>query len=174
MTPKRSSPCFARRASARANGIKGQLTTSSLEATLEATDREATVSKLLELPVSHFLVLTASSWTQGREIEQPVTTADVHSILEGETVPADLDRRKRAVRGVLSDLERRGLVEMETGPRGREAGSPGSKRRSSHGGSATAETATQPSRRIWGQRMSRERDGEGDDDSVTRGVVARR
>ncbi|AGB38782.1 Cdc6/Cdc18 family protein [Natronococcus occultus] len=98
-----------------------QLTRECLETNLEATEREATVSKLLDLPTNHFLVLTAvTGWDQGGEIKQPVTTADVHSILEGETFPEALQLGERAVRGVLTDLETMGLVETWIDSRGRE------------------------------------------------------
>ncbi|WP_394740102.1 Cdc6/Cdc18 family protein [Natronococcus roseus] len=98
-----------------------QLTKACLETNLETTDQEATVSKLLDLPANHFLVLTAvTGWNQGGEIKQPVTTADVHSILEDDTFPEALQLGERAVRGVLTDLETMGLVETWIDSRGRE------------------------------------------------------
>ncbi|MDG5820205.1 AAA family ATPase [Natronococcus sp. A-GB7] len=98
-----------------------QVTTDCIETNLEATDREATVSKLLDLPTNHYVVLTAvTGWNRRGEIKQPVTTADVHSILEGEEFPEELQLGERAVRGVLTDLETMGLVETWIDSRGRE------------------------------------------------------
>jgi archaeal cell division control protein 6 len=97
------------------------VTTECLEANLEATDREVTVSKLLDLPTNHYVVLTAvTGWSQGGEIKQPVTTADVHSALEDGEFPEELQLGERAVRGVLTDLETMGLVETWIDSRGRE------------------------------------------------------
>ncbi|ELY54922.1 cell division control protein 6 [Natronococcus amylolyticus DSM 10524] len=97
------------------------VTRECIDVNLEATDREATVSKLHDLPANHFLVLTAvTGWDQGGKIKQPVTTAETLSMLESETYPDELDLGERAVQGVLTDLETMGLVETWIDSRGRE------------------------------------------------------
>ncbi|MDG5820202.1 hypothetical protein [Natronococcus sp. A-GB7] len=48
------------------------VTKDCLGAALETTDREVTIETLLDLPTSHFLVLTGiTGWTRGGTIEQP-------------------------------------------------------------------------------------------------------
>ncbi|MDG5820247.1 AAA family ATPase [Natronococcus sp. A-GB7] len=108
-----------------------QVTRECVDANLEETDREATVSKLLDLPINHFLVLMAVTgfdeektdaltWAEETSIKQPVTTADVNVFLQSQTFSDNLDLGERAVRGVVTDLETMGLVETWIDSRGRE------------------------------------------------------
>ena len=97
------------------------VTEDCLEATLEATEREATIATLLDLPLNHFLVLTAiTGWNRGSAIKQPVTTADIHEYLAKDAYPAELRLGERAIRDVVTDLETMGLVETWIDSRGRD------------------------------------------------------
>ncbi|WP_436344057.1 Cdc6/Cdc18 family protein [Natronorubrum sp. FCH18a] len=98
-----------------------QLTNDCIDANLEATEQEATIEKLLDLPVNHFVVLTGlTGWTEGPEIKQPVTTAEVYEVLHTTDLPDELRLGKRAIRDVVTDLETMGLVETWIDSRGRE------------------------------------------------------
>ncbi|MFC6764504.1 cell division protein, partial [Natrinema soli] len=97
------------------------VTDECIAANLEATDREATIAKLLDLPVNHFLVLTGvTGWNRGSAIKQPVTTADIHAFLAKDAYPAELRLGERAIREVVTDLETMGLVETWIDSRGRD------------------------------------------------------
>ena len=97
------------------------VTRECIEANLDATERDATIDKLLDLPVNHFLVLVGvTGWTQGGKIKQPVTTADIHTVLQRDDYPAELQLGERAIRDVITDLETMGLVETWIDSRGRD------------------------------------------------------
>jgi archaeal cell division control protein 6 len=98
-----------------------RLTADCIDANLEATDREATITKLLDLPVNHFLVLMGiTGWNQGAAIKQPVTTAEVHQVLQNDDYPAELRLGERTIRNLVTDLETMGLVESWIDSRGRD------------------------------------------------------
>ncbi|MFB1066340.1 Cdc6/Cdc18 family protein [Natrinema sp. H-ect4] len=98
-----------------------RVTDECIAANLEATEREATIEKLLALPANHFLVLTGvTGWDQGPTIKQPVTTAEIHGIVRSDRVPADLRFGERAIREAVIDLETMGLLETWIDSRGRD------------------------------------------------------
>ncbi|MDS0475682.1 AAA family ATPase [Natrinema sp. 1APR25-10V2] len=98
-----------------------QLTTDCLDVNLDATEREAMHAKLLALPENHFVVLIGiTGWDQGTEIKQPVTTAEVHELVQGDDLPAGLQLGERAIREVITDLETMGLVTTWIDSRGAE------------------------------------------------------
>ena len=73
-----------RRAGETANerGLK-QVTTDCIDENLDATEREATIEKLLSLPPHHFAVLVGvTGWEKPRtgEIIQPITTAEISEL----------------------------------------------------------------------------------------------
>ncbi len=86
-----------------------QVTTDCLDTNLEETEREATIEKLLSLPVKHFAVLAGvTNWRESSgEIVQPVTAAEIQ---ESKHL-AELELGDRAVRTVITELETMGLVE---------------------------------------------------------------
>ncbi|ADB60144.1 orc1/cdc6 family replication initiation protein [Haloterrigena turkmenica DSM 5511] len=97
------------------------VTDACIDANLETTEREATIDKLLDLPENHFLVLTGvTGWSRGTEIKQPVTTAEIHEVVQDDALPADLRLGERAIRDVITDLETMGLVETWIDARGAE------------------------------------------------------
>lgn len=90
---------------------------------LETTEQDAVTAKLTGLPLNHFHVLmgiTAYSNSRREEIVQPVTTAQIHDVLQRESIPDDLQLGERAIREVLTDLETMGLVDTWIDSRGRE------------------------------------------------------
>lgn len=98
-----------------------RVTRECLEQSLETTEREATLAKLLDLLENHFLVLIGvTGWDQGMEIKQPVTTTEVHDIVQGDEIPAEFRLGERAVREVITDLETMGLVETWIDSRNRD------------------------------------------------------
>ncbi|MCU4926466.1 AAA family ATPase [Halobacteria archaeon AArc-dxtr1] len=103
---------------ARERGLE-QVTQACLEENVEATEREATIEKLLALPENHFFVLTAiTGQNRDGEIKQPVTTAEVRELLQADVYPTELSGR--AIRTVVSDLETMGLLETWIESRGRD------------------------------------------------------
>ncbi|QCS42029.1 Cdc6/Cdc18 family protein [Natrinema versiforme] len=98
-----------------------QVTSDCLDANLEATEREATIAKLLELPFNHFLVLTGiTGQTERTERNQPVTTSEIRTLLDDDAYPEEFDLGERAIRDVVTDLETMGLVETWIDARGRD------------------------------------------------------
>ncbi|WP_222912779.1 AAA family ATPase [Natrinema sp. SYSU A 869] len=98
-----------------------RVTDECIAANLEATEREATIAKLLALPANHFLVLTGvTGWDQGTTIKQPVTTAEIHEIVRSDQVPAALRFGERTIREAVTDLETMGLLETWIDSRGRD------------------------------------------------------
>lgn len=100
-----------------------QVTRECVEANLEATDKEAIVEKLLQLPLNHFFVLTGvTGWTKqpSGDIVQPVTTLEVHEALRDQKLPSELQLGERAIRDIVTDLETMGLVETWVDSRGNE------------------------------------------------------
>ena len=105
-----------------------EVTVECIEENLEATDREATIDKLLSLPFNHFLVLTGiTGWSRAGEIKQPVTTAEVgkaldrvSETLEENGVSNQIRLGERAIRDLITDLETMGLIETWIESRGRD------------------------------------------------------
>jgi cell division control protein 6 len=99
-----------------------EVTRDCIEANLEGTDKEATTSKLLDLPVQHFFVLLGvTSWTErpSDEIVQPVTTDEVTESYEYH-MDEQAQISERAIREIITDLETMGLVETWVQSKGRE------------------------------------------------------
>ncbi|WP_122089161.1 Cdc6/Cdc18 family protein [Halalkalicoccus subterraneus] len=89
---------------------------------LEATEQDAIMEKLAQLPANHVGVLVAAtSWTnkQTGEIVQPVTTEQIRKSMETETA-LDAPLGKRAIQNVVTDLETMGLLEAWIESRGQE------------------------------------------------------
>jgi archaeal cell division control protein 6 len=104
-----------RQASERA-GDRGleQLTTNSLDATLETTDKAAFLANARRLPDSHIGVLVAITARRNRHtgvVEQPVTTARIAEVLEDDAIDERYRLGRRAIREVVRNLETMGLVE---------------------------------------------------------------
>lgn len=102
-----------------------EVTPACIEATLEATEQEALIEKLLALPFNHFAVLTAMvARTNGLtdEIIQPVTTAEIQAILQEQDLPGGSETQlgDRAIREVITDLETMDLIKTWIDERGRE------------------------------------------------------
>lgn len=98
-----------------------QVTRACVDTNMTASDREATVEKITQLPRSHVYVLVgATAWTdrQTGRIVQPVSTAKITTVLQREGVPERFQLGARAVRDVLTDLETMGLVETWVESRG--------------------------------------------------------
>ena len=83
-----------------------------LEANVEHSDREAIIDRIVQLPETHLLVLTAiTGWERpDGEIVQPVTTARIQDRLQRADGP-NLQLTDRAIRERVTDLETMGLVE---------------------------------------------------------------
>jgi cell division control protein 6 len=99
-----------------------EVTQACLDANLEGTDKEATIDKLLSLPVQHFFVLVGvTSWSErlSGEIVQPVTTDQVTESYQ-KRMDEQAQISERAVREILTDLETMGLVETWVQSKGRE------------------------------------------------------
>ena len=99
-----------------------EITEECIDQNLDGADREATIEKLLNLPLQHFFVLLGvTSWTErwSGEIVQPVTTEQVResydSYIANESRVSD-----RAIREIITDLETMGLLETWIQSRGRE------------------------------------------------------
>ncbi|NKE36530.1 AAA family ATPase [Natronococcus sp. JC468] len=98
-----------------------EVTKDCLEKNLEATDREATMETLLDLPFNHFLVLTGiTGWKRGGEIRQPVATAEVQDSISKDAYPEEFHLSERTIRTLLIDLETMGLIETWIESKGRE------------------------------------------------------
>ncbi|WP_265112541.1 Cdc6/Cdc18 family protein [Halosolutus halophilus] len=98
-----------------------RVTRECIDANLETTEREATIEKLLALPANHFVVLTAiTGRDRGGEIKQPVTTREIHALLQTDAYPAALRLGERTIQTVVTDLETMGLVETWLESRGRD------------------------------------------------------
>ena len=94
-----------------------------LEGTLEMTDRKATLAKVAQLPASHLGVLVALTARRNRrtgEIIQPVTTAQIATLLEADDIDERYRLGQRAVREVVRGLETMGLVETWIESKGRD------------------------------------------------------
>lgn len=97
------------------------VTTECIEATVETTERAATLEKLAHLPENHLLVLVAiTGYRRGSEIVQPVKTSQVESFLQDDRLSMEATLGTRAIRDVITDLETMGLVETWIESRGRE------------------------------------------------------
>ena len=91
-----------------------QLTTDSLDATLETTDKAAFLAKARRLPDSHIGVLVAITARRNRHtgaVAQPVTTARIAEVLEDDAIDERYRLGRRAIREVVRNLETMGLVE---------------------------------------------------------------
>ncbi|WP_339104205.1 AAA family ATPase [Haloterrigena salinisoli] len=98
---------------------RDQVTEACIDANLETTEREATIDKLLDLPINHFVVLMGvTCWSRGSEIEQPVTTNEIQTFLHNDETPAELRLGERTIRDVVTDLETMGLVDTWIDARG--------------------------------------------------------
>ncbi|RQG97654.1 Cdc6/Cdc18 family protein [Natrarchaeobius chitinivorans] len=96
-----------------------RLTIECVDTNLEQTEREATIAKLLALPANHFVVLAGiTGRDQGGTIKQPVTTAEVHTVIQDDAFPTELRLGERAIRQLVTDLETMGLVETWIESRG--------------------------------------------------------
>ncbi|ADJ13930.1 Cdc6/Cdc18 family protein [Halalkalicoccus jeotgali] len=96
-----------------------QVTTDCLDTNFDATEREATIEKLLSLPPNHFMVLIGvAQWENTRtgEIIQPVTTAQIQ---ESDEL-TEIGLGNRAVRNLIMELETMGLVETWIESKGNE------------------------------------------------------
>jgi len=99
------------------------VTDECLDANLEATEREATLGKLRQLPASHVGVLVAMTARYDRRtgaVEQPVTTDRIHDVLQGDGIAARYQLGHRAIREVVRSLETMGLVETWLESNGRD------------------------------------------------------
>ncbi|WP_394740144.1 Cdc6/Cdc18 family protein [Natronococcus roseus] len=97
-----------------------EVTRECVAANLEEADREATVKTLLDLPFNHFLVLIAiTARQQGDEIEQPVTTIQIHEYVCKDSHPEEFHIGKRTIRSLITDLETMGLVNTWINSKGR-------------------------------------------------------
>ncbi|QLG27390.1 AAA family ATPase [Halorarum halophilum] len=99
------------------------VTRACLDENLAATEREAVIEKLLQLPLNHFRVLVGiTGWSDGESgtIKQPVTTGEITDRLTRARVPAEFHLGARAVRDIVTDLETMGLVETWIESRGRD------------------------------------------------------
>jgi len=98
-----------------------QVTIDCLDANLAATEREATIEKLLALPFNHFLVLTGIIGRPAATGDtQPVTTTEIRALLDKDAYPDTFALGERAIRDVVTDLETMGLVATwidERGPK---------------------------------------------------------
>jgi cell division control protein 6 len=113
-----------RRAGETANdrGLR-QVTRECVDTSIEASEREAIIEKITQLPRSHIYVLVAvTGWvdTETGGIIQPVTTEEIATMLQREMVPERFQLGTRAIRNVLTDLETMGLVETWVDSRGSE------------------------------------------------------
>lgn len=98
------------------------MTVACIDDNIDGTDKEATIAKLLKLPVQHFFVLLGvTSWTErlSGEIVQPVTTDEVAESYK-KTVGEDAHISERAIRDIITDLETMGLVETWVQSKGSE------------------------------------------------------
>lgn len=98
------------------------VTTDCIDDSLEATEQNAIMEKLTQLPPNHVGVLVAiTGWTDPRtgEIVQPVTTAEIRESMEIETA-LDAPLGKRAIQNIVTDLETMGLLETWIESRGRK------------------------------------------------------
>ena len=96
------------------------VTSACLDANIDATERDAVLEKLGQLPRNHLLVLVAITgrW-RGEEVVQPVETAQIESFFQNDRVPAEVQLGARAIRDLVTDLETMGLVETWIESRGR-------------------------------------------------------
>ncbi|WP_336343322.1 Cdc6/Cdc18 family protein [Halalkalicoccus ordinarius] len=98
------------------------VTRECIDDSLEATEQNAIMEKLTQLPLNHVGVLVAAtSWTdkQTGEIVQPVTTEQIRESMERGII-LNPPLGKRAIQGVVTDLETMGLLETWIESRGRE------------------------------------------------------
>ncbi|AGB38800.1 Cdc6/Cdc18 family protein [Natronococcus occultus] len=96
------------------------LTIDCIDATLGTTEKAATIEKLCDLPVNHFLVLTGSTaWNGADGIKQPVTTGEIHDYLHRDRHPEELQLGSRTIQTIVTDLETMGLVETWIESKGR-------------------------------------------------------
>lgn len=88
-------------------------------ANVEQSEREAIIDRLVHLPETQLLVLTAAvSWKRpDGSVVQPVTTARIQERLRHEDGP-DLQLSDRAIRDRVTDLATMGLVETWIDSRG--------------------------------------------------------
>ena len=92
-----------------------------LDANVEHSERESLIDRIVQLPETHLLVLTAAvSWERADgSIVQPVTTGRIQERLQRDTGP-DAQLSDRAIRQRVTDLETMGLVETWIDSRGSE------------------------------------------------------
>ncbi|WP_049997570.1 Cdc6/Cdc18 family protein [Halococcus sediminicola] len=97
-----------------------RVTESDLKTSLNTTERDAVLEKLVLLPQNHFLVLVAITGTKrGDEIVQPIEMTQIEAFLQNEQVPDELQFGARAIRELVTDLDTMGLVETWIESRGR-------------------------------------------------------
>ena len=99
------------------------ITRDCIDNNLEQTDKTATLERITQLPLQHFLILMAlTNWTNRRtgEIAQPVTMAQVEDSYNRLSLPEGASIGVRAKRDVVTDLETMGLVETWIDSRGRD------------------------------------------------------
>jgi archaeal cell division control protein 6 len=96
-----------------------QVTTDCIDENIEATEREATIEKLLSLPPHHFVVLASVAGLENPrtgEIIQPITTAEISEF----EILTEFGLGERAVRNLITELETMGLVETWIESKGAE------------------------------------------------------
>lgn len=97
------------------------VTEASLDASFDATEKEAVTEKLLSLPFNHFHILVGLSFgtnPQTGEIAQPLSTDKLHDVLT--EIPGSVQLSERTIRSIVNDLETTGLVNTWMDNRGSE------------------------------------------------------
>lgn len=104
-----------------ANDRDETVTRACLKTNLQQTDKEATIAKLRQLSASHLGVLVAITARRNPRtgaVDQPVTTARIAAVLQGDGISEQYRLGERAIREVVRNLETMGLVEAWIESRG--------------------------------------------------------